>query len=284
MRKRYKIRKSGVIRNIIFLAIIIIIVIIITKSFQAKDQEKTKTVAGNATNQIENTITDLNQNIENSENNVTIGKVENTAKISENPSETIRELDWNLTLVNSENKMPDNYEIQLDNIDQSRKFDSRAISYLNSMIKNMKSDGAINIWPQSTYRSVKTQEELYNNKVQYFKSIGKNEGEAKALTEQVINKPGYSEHNLGLAVDFNYVKDSFKDTKEYVWLIENAENYGFILRYPKEKESITKVSYEPWHWRFVGVEHARKINELGMCLEEYIEYLDKQISISHKSK
>ena len=121
-------------------------------------------------------------------------------------------------------------------------------------------------------------------KIIYFKSIGKNEGEAKALTEQVINKPGYSEHNLGLAVDFNYVKDSFKDTKEYVWLIENAENYGFILRYPKEKESITKVSYEPWHWRFVGVEHARKINELGMCLEEYIEYLDKQISISHKSK
>lgn len=276
MRKRYKIRKNRVIRNIIFLVIFIIIIfIIIIKSFHIKKQEETKTVAGNATNQTENTTTALNHSIENSENNITIGKVENIAKISENPNETIRELDWNLTLVNSENKMPDNYEVQLDNIDQSRKFDSRAISYLNSMIQNMKSDGAINIWPQSTYRSVETQTELYNKKVQYFKSIGKGEEEAKALTEQVINKPGYSEHNLGLAVDFNYVKESFKDTKEYVWLIENAEDYGFILRYPKEKESITKVSYEPWHWRFVGIEHAKKINELGMCLEEYIEYLDK---------
>ena len=108
--------------------------------------------------------------------------------------------------------------------------------------------------------------------------------EAEELTQQTINKPETSEHNLGLAIDFNYVDYDFEKSSAYEWLLENAENYGFILRYPKEKESITKVSYEPWHWRFVGVEHARKINELGMCLEEYIEYLDKQISISHKSK
>lgn len=270
MEKRYKFRRR-VIRNIILLAIFIVVIIIIINSFRTKKQEKTKTVAGNATNQVENIVVELNENSKS-----TSISDENSKEITTQKShEAIEELGWNLTLVNSENKMPDRYEVELENIDQYRKFDSRAIEYLNSMINDMKASGAINIWPQSTYRSVETQTELYNNKVQYFKSIGKSEEEAKALTEQVINKPGCSEHNLGLAVDFNYVKESFKDTKEYAWLKENAEDYGFILRYPKEKENITKVSYEPWHWRFVGIEHAKKINELGMCLEEYIEYLNK---------
>lgn len=271
MGMRYKIRKRRVMRNIIFLAIFIAVIIIIVNSFKTKKQEETKTVAGNTTNQVENIVTAISENSKN-----TSVSDENLKEITTQKSdEAIKELGWNLTLVNSENKMPDKYEVKLENIDQNRKFDARAIKYLNSMIYDMKADGAINIWPQSTYRSVETQTELYNNKVQYFKSIGKSEQEAKALTEQVINKPGCSEHNLGLAVDFNYVKESFKDTKEYAWLKENAEDYGFILRYPKEKENITKVSYEPWHWRFVGIEHAKKINELGMCLEEYIEYLNK---------
>lgn len=273
MEKRYKFRRR-VIRNIILLAIFIVVIIIIINSFRTKKQEKTKTVAGNATNQVENIEVELNENSKSTSISDENSKGTST-QIENKPHEAIKELGWNLTLVNSENKMPDRYEVELENIDQYRKFDSRAIEYLNSMINDMKASGAINIWPQSTYRSVETQTELYNNKVQYFKSIGKSEQEAKALTEQVINKPGCSEHNLGLAVDFNYVKESFKDTKEYAWLKENAADYGFILRYPKEKENITKVSYEPWHWRFVGIEHAKKINELGMCLEEYIEYLNK---------
>ena len=93
------------------------------------------------------------------------------------------------------------------------------------------------------------------------------------MTFKIINKPGTSEHNLGLAVDFNYVNLDFENTKAFTWLKENAEDYGFILRYRKDKEDITKVEYEPWHWRYVGKEHAKKINELDMCLEEYIDYL-----------
>lgn len=91
----------------------------------------------------------------------------------------------------------------------------------------------------------------------------------------MINKPECSDHNLGLAVDFNYVKEDFENTKAFKWLTKNAENYGFILRYPKGKEYITKVDYEPWHWRYVGEENAKKMNELNMCLEEYVEYLNK---------
>ena len=97
-----------------------------------------------------------------------------------------------------------------------------------------------------------------------------------SMIEEYINKPGSSDHNLGLAVDFNNVDNNFEDLKAFKWLQKNAENYGFILRYPKDKEDITKISYESWHWRYVGEEHAKKMNELKMCLEEYIEYLQNE--------
>ena len=104
---------------------------------------------------------------------------------------------------------------------------------------------------------------------------GKTQEEAEKLTDEYINKPGSSDHNLGLAVDFNYVDNKFEKLDGFKWLKKNAENYGFVLRYPKDKEDITKIAYESWHWRYVGVEHAKKMNDLNMCLEEYIEYLSK---------
>lgn len=183
------------------------------------------------------------------------------------------ELDWKLILVNFENKLPDNYNTTLESIDEYRKFDSRAIGYLQDMINDMRTQNVGGIWVQSSYRSVEDQTRIYNNKVESYRNSGKKLSEAQRLTEQVISKPGYSEHNLGLAVDFNYVNNDFEKTKEFSWLKQNAEDYGFILRYPKEKENITKMTYEPWHWRYVGQENAKKINELGMCLEEYIEYI-----------
>lgn len=187
-----------------------------------------------------------------------------------------KELGWNLTLVNFENKLSDNYELKLEKIDEYRKFDSRAIKYLNELLNDIRKDGINDLWVQSSYRSIEEQTQVYNAKVQEYIRQGKSKEEAKILTEEVINRPGYSEHNLGLAVDFNYVKSNFETTKAYKWLENNAENYGFILRYPKGKEEITKVNYEPWHWRYVGKEHAQKINKFNLCLEEYIEFLNKQ--------
>ena len=142
------------------------------------------------------------------------------------------------------------------------------------MINDMKKDGHTSIWVQSSYRSVARQKELYENSINKYLKQGKTQEEAEKLTDEYINKPGSSDHNLGLAVDFNYVDNTFADTDEYQWLLENAENYGFILRYPKDKEDITKIAYESWHWRYVGEEHAKKMNELNMCLEEYVEYLE----------
>ena len=211
---------------------------------------------------------------ENNENFVENTMKESTEILLNDISNTEKEItDWELTLVNYENQMTEDFEVELSSIDSIRKFDSRAIDNLNQMILDMKKEGLRNIWIQSAYRTIEEQEKLFNDKVNYFLSIGKTEEEAENLTLRMINKPGTSEHNLGLAVDFNYVNKEFENTKEFAWLIENAENYGFILRYKEEKTNITKVYYEPWHWRYVGIEHAKKMNELDMCLEEYIEYL-----------
>lgn len=184
-----------------------------------------------------------------------------------------QDLGWELMLANGENQIPEDYEIELKSIDRYRKIDSRVYKYYMNMLNDMKEDKIENIWAQSAYRSVKAQGELFNNKVEYYINLGKTKEKAEELTEESIMRPGCSDHNLGLAIDFNYVNEDFEDLKGFKWLKENAEDYGFVLRYPKEKEEITKVKYEPWHWRYVGIENAKEMNKKDMCLEEYVEYL-----------
>lgn len=183
--------------------------------------------------------------------------------------------DWRLILVNSENSIPEDYEFELVSIDRTRKVDKRIQNDLTTMIDNMRKDGITNIWVQSAYRDESLQTTLFNDKVAQYMKQGNTRDEAEKLTMQIINKPGTSEHNLGLSVDFNYVNREFETTSAFKWLQKNGKEYGFILRYRKDKEEITKVDYEPWHWRYVGKENAEKIEELDMCLEEYIEYLKK---------
>lgn len=239
-------------RKVVILVLIFVISMIGTYIFIKRDYDN-KVVKENVNNQ-------LVENIKQSETITT--------------STTEKEInDWKLILVNYENALPEDYKIELSNIDETRKFDSRAIDELNKMMKAMKNDGIKNIWVQSSYRSIEYQQGLFNEEVNTYIAQGKTKEEAEKLTLKKINKPGTSEHNLGLAVDFNYVDYNFDKLKGFQWLQENAEKYGFILRYKKEKEDITKVDYEPWHWRYVGVENAKKMNELDMCLEEYIDYL-----------
>ena len=182
--------------------------------------------------------------------------------------------DWRLILVNSRNPLPeDSKEPELVYV-EGKQFDKRAAGELQEMMKAMKKDGITNIWIQSTYRSIEYQKQLYDNKINEYLSKGATKEQAEALTIEYINRPGESEHNLGLAVDFNNVDDDFENTKAYNWLSVNAKDYGFVMRYPEEKADITGIAYEPWHWRYVGKEHSYKMEELDMCLEEYIEYLE----------
>lgn len=181
--------------------------------------------------------------------------------------------DWRLVLANFENPLPSDFSPELAYIDKTRQVDARIKDELTQMLADMKKAKIKDIWVQSAYRSVEYQEKIYNEKIEEYISLGETRERAEILTSKVINKPGTSDHNLGLAVDLNNVDYNFEETKAYEWLIQNAENYGFVLRYREDKKDITKIDYEPWHWRYVGVEHAKKMNELNMCLEEYVEYL-----------
>ena len=133
---------------------------------------------------------------------------------------------------------------------------------IERLISDAKEDG-MNIRVISAYRSYTYQENLYNNYV-------KNDGVENADTYSA--RPGYSEHQTGLVVDVTKAYDNFnnfENTDEYNWMLENASNYGFILRYPKDKENITTYSFEAWHYRYVGVELAKKIKASNLTFDEY---------------
>ena len=246
------------------IALILLIINIETSEIVIKT--KNKTTVETTTNQVEQKTTSQDEN-KNEENQVN----EQNQDQEQQPEKEIT--DWRLTLANYENLLPENFTVKVENIDKTRQFDVRAIGELNNMMNQMKKDGITNIWIQSAYRSVARQKELYDASVKKYLQEGKSQEEAEKLTNEYINKPGSSDHNLGLAVDFNKVDNGFEKLEGFKWLQKNAENYGFVLRYPKDKEDITKISYESWHCRYVGVEHAKKMNELNMCLEEYIKYL-----------
>lgn len=123
-------------------------------------------------------------------------------------------------------------------------------------------------------------EKLYDNKTQYYRDKGLSEAAAREKAAAIVNPPGCSEHNCGLAADLNSPEHTtldtgFADTAAFRWLCENAEQYGFILRYPKEAESVTGITYEPWHWRYVGPENAALLNRSGLCLEDAVAVLQR---------
>ena len=267
--RRYKKRKLNKKKVIAVIGLFILIVLLIRKGTKHNKTVETTAKTNSVIESVNNSTNTKTEEIQTNtiENNQTENK----------PMETTKKKidDWRLTLANYENLLSENFTVKVSNIDNTRQFDSRAIGELNDMMNAMKKDGVTNVWVQSAYRSVARQKELYDNSVKKYLQQGKTQEEAEKLTDEYINKPGSSDHNLGLAVDFNYVDNKFEKLDGFKWLKKNAENYGFVLRYPKDKEDITKIAYESWHWRYVGVEHAKKMNDLNMCLEEYIEYLSK---------
>ncbi len=177
---------------------------------------------------------------------------------------------WNLTLVNTYYRIPDSYEPDLVYVCGSgERLDKKVAEHYEKMFNAAQKDG-VNLTPCSGYRSYETQEMNYNRKIDYFVSQGFTKEESKVKAATIIMPPGSSEHNLGYAMDIVCVEEWFETTDEFKWLQKNAADYGFILRYPKEKQDITNVIYEPWHWRYVGVEHAKKIKENNLVLEEYL--------------
>ena len=186
-----------------------------------------------------------------------------------------------MVLVNHANKMPDNYTFDTKECGSStsvnKTLQTVACDAFLAMQKAAAADG-VTVWMQSGYRSVSYQTKLYERKTQYYRDKGYDEATAKEKAAAIVNPPGYSEHNCGLAADLNSpehtgLDEGFENTAAFRWLCEHAAEYGFILRYPQGAEDATEITYEPWHWRYVGPEHAAKINASGLCFEDYIAAL-----------
>lgn len=183
---------------------------------------------------------------------------------------TIDPQNWHLTLVNSGYRIPDDYKPDLVYVcGTGERLEKNVAVHYEKMFEAASKDG-VYLTPCSGYRSYERQEINYNNKISYYESLGFSKEDAAVKAATIIMPPGSSEHNLGYAMDIVCVEEWFETTDEFSWLMENAADYGFILRYPKDKTDVTKVTYEPWHWRYVGVEAAKEMKSSGQVLEEYL--------------
>lgn len=186
--------------------------------------------------------------------------------------------DWRLILINKQNSVPDDYEPILGSIKTMKgmmKCDERIIDELLNMLQAAKEEG-VSLEICSPYRDYEYQKMLFNRKINRYMGMGMSYMEAYQLAGQAVTVPGASEHQIGLALDIvtnTYVSldEGFGETDAGKWLAANSYKYGFILRYPLGKEFITGIEYEPWHFRYVGVEAATIIMGEGITLEEFWE-------------
>lgn len=186
--------------------------------------------------------------------------------------------DWRLVIASAAHPLGDNYDVELATVIGNYQVDARILEPLNEMLAAAQEDG-VSLAITSAYRTVQRQEELYAAQVQQWLGYGYSQEEAEKEAARWVALPGTSEHNTGLALDIVYpgyyedygdLNEGFEETAAFDWLINNCTDYGFVLRYPKDKQDITGITYEPWHYRYVGVENAKAMEAAGQCLEEYL--------------
>lgn len=188
-----------------------------------------------------------------------------------------------LILVNPFNPLPEDYDYagNLTKIDKKylngslNQIDKDIYPYLKAMLDAAWADG-VKLYVRSPYRSYSTQQYLFNNKVNKVIAAGTPKDKAEAEAATVVARPGTSEHHTGLAIDFNVAATTFDNSAMSKWLLEHGADYGFILRYPQDKMDVTGIVYESWHWRFVGINVAKEIKQMGLTLEEYLIWREQQ--------
>ncbi|MDR3157048.1 MAG: M15 family metallopeptidase [Lactobacillales bacterium] len=179
--------------------------------------------------------------------------------------------DWNLKLVNQDHEISSDL-VKLGIVQENLYVDERIVESTKDLLAAAVEAG----YPLriiSAYRSIDDQRSLVEEGIERELSKGLSYEEAKAEVYRFTNRPGCSEHHTGLALDIKEEVD--RENGKSTWLKENAVNFGFILRYPKGKEGITKIGYEPWHYRFVGVDVAKYLEKNQLVLEELVEQLEK---------
>ena len=184
-------------------------------------------------------------------------------------------VEYYLLLANAENPLPQDWSIQTEEVQNGYEMDKRAAPAMREMIQAAKEDG-VELMLCSAYRSVEKQQQLFDRSQQAYMAQGRSEEEAYATTATETAIPGTSEHQTGLAADivtptYQMLDAGFADTPAGQWLSEHAAEYGFVLRYPQDKQEVTGIIYESWHYRFVGKTHAKLMKESGLCLEEYLQ-------------
>lgn len=281
-------RRAAIRRRRIFItsAVLIFALIVGIISFAVVKIAKNISASGekNTTSTVSNTTSSKSKKEDTNEKNDTgkntdsfISQIKDGNLVGNAPDINEKGLDANYTnlmLINASNPLPDNYDseiradlVEIDpqyrNNNYVTKIHKSVYPYITAMVKAAQADGVgLKVW--SPFRSYADQNVLFQNQVA---RVGGDE--AKAAT--VVARPGTSEHNSGICADFNMASDAFEQTEMFKWMCEHAEEYGFILRYPKNKQDKTGVIYESWHWRFVGIKMAKEINKSGLCLEEYLE-------------
>ena len=193
---------------------------------------------------------------------------------AEMPEAAVEEDAWQLRLVSAAHPLPEDFEVpELTKLKGGHAIDSRVYPALQQMMDDCRAAG-LNPVICSSYRTHDKQEELFQKKVNTLRKQGYSQEEAETEAARWVARPGTSEHETGLAVDivdksYQLLDEKQAETPVQQWLMAHCAEYGFILRYPVEKSDLTGIGYEPWHYRYVGVEAAEEISERGICLEEY---------------
>lgn len=185
-------------------------------------------------------------------------------------------------LVNKDNTLPKNYTPKnLAPISSSKvklqysglKLIPRTLNALYSMVDAARDAGVKGFIINSAYRSLASQQQIFDANLNSYLKTSKTYEEAFAKTRLLVALPGNSEHHTGLAIDIFSIngihRDNFEGTREQVWMNENLHKYGFIIRYPKDKTKETNSTYEPWHIRYVGIPLSSYMREQNLCLEEF---------------
>lgn len=181
---------------------------------------------------------------------------------------------WNMLLVNSDHPLTADFAPSTEELPNGIEVDKRIYTALTKMIADAKKEN-LNLVVCSGYRPYSLQSRLFEEQVQMEMANGHTEAEANRIAATTVAVPGSSEHQTGLAVDivaldYQILDEKVLETEEVKWLYANCHKYGFIVRYPEGKSDITKIIYEPWHYRYVGVEAASIIMKQNLTLEEFI--------------
>lgn len=204
-------------------------------------------------------------------------ELEDAALLEEETAEAAKEAEkeeWYMRLVNQWNPISEDEVVELGEI-EGFYVDARIVDPLTELLEACRADG-IDIYIRSAYREWDTQALYFGNMIELYANSGYSYYDSYLLACEGVAVPGESEHQLGLAVDmisseYETLDEGQADTDVARWLEEYASEYGFILRYPEGKQDITGIMFEPWHYRYVGVDAATYIMDNDLTLEEYLE-------------